>query len=109
MFRALRIVAPAIAFFLLSFGSSAQECTLGARVEASATIQRMSVIRSEMLGLFEVSKFDCGIGRIVAKYHSGSGNFKVGVTINFSGIVRRGKFVSDDLEFYIDAEKSLCL
>jgi hypothetical protein len=63
-----------------------------------------------MLGLFEIEKLDCGIGRIVAKYHAGISSCKVGTTINFSGIIRRGKFEgSDSVELYIDAEKSLCL
>jgi len=115
MLRALRTGIPAVAVFFLScFGSNAQDCAVGARVEASATIQKMSVIRSQSLGVFDVQKLDCGVGRIVAKIHQGIMGCKVGLTINFSGIIRRGKFHGDSLDgdavvLYIDAEKSLCL
>jgi len=115
MLRALRTGIPAGAVFLLScFGSNAQDCKAGTRVEASATIQRMSVIQSQSLGVFDVQKFDCGVGRIVAKIHQGILGCKVGLTINFSGIIRRGKFQGDTFDadavvFYVDAEKALCL
>lgn len=110
MLRALRTGIPAGAVFLLScVGSNAQDCTVGARVEASATIQKMSVVRSQSLGVFDVQKFDCGVGKIVAKIHQGILGCKVGLTINFSGIVRRGKFDGDAVEFYVAAEKALCL